>query len=118
METQKLENDVINGFSPSFSKALLKKLKALKEEDRIFREGWEQAHENGKTLRASRLTEMAKYITVHLQTQLEYFSVTDTAINMALATEIEELISFAEEFLAIFEEEKPTNWLQVGQQKE
>jgi len=91
-----LKDDVIVGFSYSFSKALLEKLKALKKEDRIFEEEWKEAQNQD----SSHLTEIARCVMEHLETQL------NCDISGFNPDKVDCLISFAEEFLAIFEKKE------------
>ncbi len=88
-----LEQDVISGFSYSFSYHLLNKIKSLKKEDRIFKKGWEAAVKNSDY--SSDLTEIFSTVAFQLGTQL--------GLCFTRSPEgIEEFISCSEEFLAIF----------------
>jgi len=90
-----LRQDSITGFSYSFSKALLEKLKKLKEGKRLFLKGKE-------------LTPIAFAISEHLSNQI---SPSDPIIGVSdpvNPSEVDELISLAEEFLKTFEVEQAT----------
>ncbi len=81
-------------------KSLLKKLKELKEEDRIFASGWKKAEEFEKKGHCMDLylTKIAKCVI----NPLRRFVNIDEYISTP--SQIEELIVLAEEYYAIFEE--------------
>ncbi|MBI5306678.1 hypothetical protein HZB04_03805 [Candidatus Wolfebacteria bacterium] len=85
-----LKNDVINGFSYSFSKTILEKLKEVVRDDRMFK----------NTYSSRRLTDIANTLVSHLYQQLCFYS---SSFNVNDEKTIKELIAVAEEFLAIFE---------------
>ncbi|MFA4887862.1 MAG: DNA-directed RNA polymerase subunit alpha C-terminal domain-containing protein, partial [Candidatus Nanoarchaeia archaeon] len=82
-----LQQDTISGFSYSFSKALLEKLKKLREEDKLFKEG--------------KLTLLAYSISTHLDEQINPMK--KALQDMSDISGFEALIQVAEEFLTIFE---------------
>lgn len=93
-----LEQDVINGFSYSFTKALLEKLLILKASNRIFKEELP-----GEKSSVDYITDIAHSVISYLISQVETtFSVSCT---MSL-DEINDLIKTTQEFLAIFEEKE------------
>jgi len=102
--SQRLEmsfgHDVINGFSYSFSKALLEKLKQLKKEGRIFQEDT-PCKKIEKNL-PIRITTIAETVIYYLTSQMN-LSCDSSPIR---PSKIEELIKVSKEFLAIFEKEQ------------
>ncbi len=102
----KLRQDVITGFSYSFTKALVEKLKELLKKDNVFVDGNETAKTHDGYFRE---TEIAGIVTHYLCDQLQVQH-SDKAKNLI---EVEKLISLAEEFLSIFEEEKADKTISV-----
>lgn len=105
-QTQQLEltlkQDVINGFSYSFTNSLLEKLKKLKEEDRIFKDGWEKATEvETRNHCTSSITKIASVVINYLDDQIRAGCGSDMK-----PTTIDNLITTGEEFLSIFSSEK------------
>lgn len=102
-QTQKLEltleQDVINGFSYSFTKSLLEKLKKLKKEDRVFEYGWKKATEERNP---SDVTAIASVVISYLCDQIQ----TDLSVPRLKPIDIDNLIATSEEFLSIFSSEK------------
>ena len=98
-----LKNDVINGFSYSFTKYLLNKLEKLSEEDRIFEDSKDEI-ERAKHNSVSRLTLIAESVATCLSRQLKLSE--DTYYGYSQSKKITELINTAEEFLTIFEKKE------------
>jgi len=107
-QTQKLEftlkKDVINGFSYSFTNSLLKKLKKLKEEDRIFVDGWKKAIEDERVSNINK-TKIADLVIAYLVEQLLGADLPDIR-KSHYPSDIDNLIEVCEEFLSIFSSEK------------
>ncbi len=99
-----LQHDVINGFSYSYCRALLEKLKALKVERRVFEDN-EKAAECDESLKkgegyfATKLTPIAYSVIDALDEQIEGFRLGD----IPKPSQVDAAIAVAEEFLAIFE---------------
>jgi len=100
--TLTLEDDVISGFSLSFTKSLLKKLEELKRLDRIFDDSAEDIEEKDKKGYSSPLTSIANSVVKHLVDQLQTFG-GDSACR---PDDINKLIALAYEFIEIFEKKK------------
>jgi DNA-directed RNA polymerase alpha subunit len=95
-----LKPDVITGFSYSFTKALLEKLKVLRDEKRIFEEvEYKQIEETAKLENRYSLTSIAGSVIGHLQGQL--FG-SNQGQELIEPKKVEELITTAEEFLESF----------------
>jgi hypothetical protein len=92
-------HDVINSFCYAYSKALLKKLKELVKEDRIFVAGNAESVRN-KGMNTS-TTDIANAVLTPLQEQINF---SGGGYNQA---KVDKLIATAEEFLAIFEAKQP-----------
>ena len=97
-----LEDDVINGFSYSFTKTLLEKLKKLLEEGKA----WDNQlitllDEPAKQVK---LTPVATCVIVYLSKQLNNTPLSPEGYSTPL--DMEMLKRTTEEFLAIFEKEK------------
>ncbi|MBX4210387.1 hypothetical protein KW783_00245 [Candidatus Parcubacteria bacterium] len=86
-----LEQDVITGFSYSFTKCLLQAFKRLHDEKRVFLPGATGTHK--------RLTDIAQSVMRHLSDQLSFGRYDSGSSN---DDEIRRLIMTAEEFLSIF----------------
>ncbi|HTW96592.1 MAG TPA: hypothetical protein VMD74_02960 [Candidatus Methylomirabilis sp.] len=99
-----LKNDVITGFSYSFSSALLRKLKEMNEKDQIFKKGLKNALNDAKKNIQSYLTDMAIIVAVHLHQQISVSSDILDLSTKNFPEEVNQFISFVEEFLAIFQE--------------
>jgi uncharacterized protein YfkK (UPF0435 family) len=97
-----LKDDVIKGFSYSFSAALLKKLKEMKEKDQIFEKGIKEALEFADKSESG-LTDMAYMVTDHLHNQISSHSGMPNTGTSMYPKEVDRLIALAEEFLAIFQ---------------
>lgn len=99
-----LKQDVINGFSYSFTNSLLKGLKKLKKEDKIFEDGWGNAEEiEARDHRPSRTTGIACVVIEYLKQQL---IISSYSAEKMLPTDVNNLITTSEEFLSIFSSEK------------
>lgn len=95
LQELKLQQDVITGFSFSFSSALLQKLKELRDENRVFEKD------------SARMTEIANVVMYHLDNQIP----TGISCPQDMA-EINNVISICEEFLLVFTIGKPAETLQ------
>jgi len=114
-QTQRLEltlkQDVINGFSYSFTKSLLEKLKKLKEEDRIFIGGWEKAIEEEKQHKKNHLnidlnkTKIAKLVISYLVKQILGEELPEIGDSKD-PSDVDSLIEVCEDFLLTFSSEK------------
>jgi len=102
---QQIQQDQITGFSRSFTAALVKKLKRLKAEDKIFKGGLAGAKEderlNSNSGKCS-FTEIAYIVVEKLQNQISYPERPRPGTCL-FPSKLERFISVAEEFLAIFE---------------
>ena len=99
-----LKQDVISGFSYSFTSSLLKGLKKLKKEDKIFEDGWENAAEiEARNNFPSSITGIACVIIEYLKQQL---IIIGDSVEKMLPTDVNNLITTSEEFLEIFSSEE------------
>jgi hypothetical protein len=94
-----MRNDVVNGFSYSFSAALLKKLKQLKKDRILFKS--EFAYEHPTT--TYMLTDMAATTVSHLSLQISRHEHVLENSRVKSVNGVDEFILFVEEFLAIFQ---------------
>jgi TusA-related sulfurtransferase len=92
-----LQQDVIDGFSYSFTKALLNKLLELNESGKIFEV------ESTRPDSAHNITDIAHSVISHLLSQIE---IDISVCSMMSMNEIGCIIETAKEFLAIFEKEE------------
>lgn len=92
--TRQIKEDMITGFSPVFTRRLLEKLKELKKEKRLWKEGI--GDHNG----FCPLAKIGAVVTGHLQDQLQSHDIGE----LASVTDIDDLIAATEEFLAMFED--------------
>jgi len=93
-----LDQDVRNGFSYSFTKALLKKLLQLKASNRIFKEGLPAEKSS-----VDYITDIAHSVISHLTSQVG----TTFSVSYTMSPDkIDDLIEITQEFLAIFEEKE------------
>jgi hypothetical protein len=99
----RLEQDVITGFSYSFTKALLGKLKQLKKEGRIFRDF--EGKEESDSMYS--LTQIADSVLKHIDAQLGESSIYGGSCA-ATPDKVQQMIQTTEEFLAIFNEKGET----------
>lgn len=93
-----LSDDIITGFSYSFTSALLAKIKELEKENRIFEQGLEEAKKNESNNLGSPLTLIAESTLCYLNEQIRCNEEIGTPKDLAI------LIRCTEEFLAIFAE--------------
>lgn len=104
-----LEPDVINGFSYSFTKALLAKLKELEATDRIFEGGAEKAEVWESKAREKNVDEkyetmdLACSIITYLEKQLSLDGWGRIDPSHTTPSEIRNLIALTEEFLQVFQ---------------
>jgi hypothetical protein len=92
-----LKDDVVNGFSYSFSAALLKKLKQLKKDDNLFK------YSNTDHIQGP-VTDIAEIVMHHLRGQIsEHILPEDTPNDPISLNEVDRFILLVEEFLAIFQ---------------
>jgi len=92
-----MQRDVINGFSLCFSGKLLKKLKKIRSEGKIFK-GEDDCG----------ITKITSSVLAHLAQQMkgELQDLIESQMQIITTDEIDEVISTTEEFLAIFKEKR------------
>lgn len=100
-EMRQMQQLVMSDFCYDFCKKLLGKLKTLKMEDRVFEEGNRVALEKEKENYGTTFTPIAYSVVMSLGEQINY----STGETFS-PSNLDEFIKTAEEFLAIFEEEK------------
>jgi hypothetical protein len=91
-----LKDDVVNGFSYSFSLALLKKLQQLKKDNKLFWNG------NIDPTQEGAITDMAATIMGHLSGQISRHGHVLRTDSSQSSNQVNAFILFVEEFLAIF----------------
>jgi hypothetical protein len=98
---QVLRQDTVNGFSLSFCQALLRRLIALRDIDRIYNEGIDQAlkWEESSEVSAASLTRLTRIIAKHLADQIQM----NRLESLTKPSEFKDFLSTVQEFLAIFE---------------
>lgn len=97
--------DDLKGFNLNFTKKLLNGLETLFEQDRVFEEGNEKAKEQEKQEKKeekhSDVTEIAKFVMMHLEMQLKH----RRGFNVYSHSKVVNLLDLGKEFVGFLDED-------------